>query len=222
MISHGSGGIGNAETYTATYFLNLGFKVAIIDYFKPYNIKNLWWNYEEKFQDAHSIPFIEMLNLSQSFNEKIIHIGFSLGGLFGILNADKFELNFCFYPGIMCVTESIIQRDYKNTTIFVAENDTWCDGYQNLSKMLLLPPTEIILKNQYHGFMIPKKDKHITIAKYNFPKISITDEIFNNLRPNHKELSEKFGYIPITVHLKHDDYTRNFCLNLIKEQIKKL
>jgi hypothetical protein len=152
----------------------------------------------------------------------MIHIGFSLGGFFGILNSSSFALNFCFYPGIICFTESLVKKDYRNTTVFIAGKDNWCNRYYDFSNLCSLPPNKVILENQYHGFMIPNKDKHITIAKYNFPKSIVSEEFFKEIRPHHEDLSNRFGYTSEHTWLKFDKDSKDFCLNYITERIKNL
>lgn len=222
LISHGSGGIGEAEKHTAKFFIEQGYKVGIIDYFRPYNIKKLWWNYEEKFLDLHDTTFDNMLRLTHSFNEEIIHIGFSLGGFYGIQNSEKFLLNFCFYPGIFCFTNNHIEKDYSNTTVFTAGQDTWCNNYQSFSSLCKVPPAEIKIENAHHGFMIPDKHNKFTVAKYNFPVLPISLENFKSLKPNHYYLTEKFGYTPADIWLKYDKESCIMSLRHIKDRIKSL
>lgn len=221
LISHGSGGIGEAEKNTAIFFINQGYKVGIIDYFASYKIKKLWWNYEDKFLDLHDITFNNMLSLTHNFDEEIIHIGFSLGGFFGILNSEKFLLNFCFYPGIVCFTNEHIKKDYSNTVIFTADRDSWCNNLSFIS-MCKIPPTQIVIKNTYHGFMIPDKCKQVTIAKYNFPTGPISTEDFQSLKPNHHYLTEKFGYIATDIWLKYDQESCIMSLTYMKDRITSL
>jgi len=214
LISHGSGGVGNAEYFCAETFLKKGYKVAIQDYFSKHNIKNLWWNYEEKFIDDHNITFAEMLDCE--IDSKIIHIGFSLGGFRGILNAEKFYKNYCFYPGILGITNDMMGKDYSNTTVFTASKDEWCD-YEHFENAVDVAPNRMEV-DAYHGFMIPGKDKEITIAKYHFPKDVITDEEFKKLKPNHEELS-KYGFDKKKIRLQFNKEYANICYSYIGRHI---
>lgn len=218
LISHGSGGVGLAELNTAEYFLSKGYTVGILDYFSKWKISNLWWNYEEKFRDNYDVTFKEiLLNHNFLFDRKIIHIGFSLGGFLGILNSRHFYKNFCFYPGIIGFTKGIVSNDYSNTTIFNANYDVWCDS-QCFVSYCNNPPTVFNL-DSFHGFMIPNKDKLITIAKYNLPKAIILENEFNQLKPNHKWLSSKYKYTPQQIRLKYDKKSCIICLNYIEKEI---
>ena len=214
LISHGSGGVGNAEYFCAETFLKKGYKVSIQDYFSKHKIKNLWWNYEEEFIDNHNITFAEMLDCPVT--GKIIHIGFSLGGFLGILNAERFYKNYCFYPGIIGITNKMTNKDYSNTTVFTALKDEWCD-YDHFENAIGVAPNRIQI-DAYHGFMIPGKDKEITIAKYHFPKHVISDEEFNNLKPNHQQLS-KYGFDEKTIRLQFNKEYANECYNYIGKNI---
>ena len=58
VISHGSGGIGSAETFARDFFESKGYDVHLIDYFTPHGIKNLWWS-DGDLQDAHRILYFQ-------------------------------------------------------------------------------------------------------------------------------------------------------------------
>lgn len=219
FISHGSGGVGDAEKYTAEYFLNAGYKVMILDYFTPHNITNLWWTFKEHIRDDHDITFHNMLtDFDIPCQDKIVHIGFSLGGFLGLINHKRFHHSYCFYPGLIGFTDSMIKDDYTNTTVFNASLDEWCDLYDDFEKLCVMPPRTIDI-NAHHGFMIPNKNRNIPIAKYKLSTEPITEEMFLSLKPNYYQLSELYGYEPKDITLLSDDVERNNCLKLIEEEI---
>lgn len=218
LISHGSGGLGSAEYNAAEYFLSKGYRVGFLDYFSKYNISNLWWSGHATDRDCHTVSFNDMLTNITFPNDKIVHIGFSLGGFFGIINADKFYKNYCFYPGIIAFTDKMLNADYKNTTVFQAEFDNWC-YYDPFGSYCKFPPTSIIIKNTFHGFMIPDKDYSVEIAIYNFPKKVISDEEFKSIMPNHDVLGKKYGYTNRTIRLKYDKESCIMCLAQIYKEI---
>lgn len=219
LISHGSSGIGAAEYSTAEFFLSKGYRVGLLDYFSKHNISNLWWNYQERFRDNYNVSFYEMLTDIVFPNEKIVHIGFSLGGFLGILNAEKFYKNFCFYPGIIGYTVSITQSNYNNTTVFNATQDEWCNSYKEFESLCNIPPKRIDI-DAYHGFMIPDKDKEIPIAKYKLPNNTMTVIDFCNLKPCHVWLSSKYGYDSKIIRLQHNKEFAIMCLNQIYKEIQ--
>lgn len=196
LISHGSGGVGSAEYTTAEYFLNKGYAVGINNYFKKHNIDFLYWSRDKGVRDLHDVSFYKLLtDIEFPLNKKIVHIGFSLGGFLGLLNANKFTKNYNFYPGILGITENLINTDYSNSTTFIAENDNWVNDYYNtFEKFAVTPPNKIVFENTYHGFMIPNKNRNIYIAKYHFPKTIISDEEFQELKPNHCQLASKYNF----------------------------
>ena len=66
------------------------------------------------------------------------HIGFSLGGFLGLLNADKFERNYVFYPRILGITSSLVEKNYSNTVSFIATQDNWTkEGYDIFENLAL-------------------------------------------------------------------------------------
>jgi len=218
LISHGSGGIGEAEYATAEYFLSKGYRVGLLDYFSKYKIENLWWNYEERFRDDHRVSFETMLtDFILPYQYKIVHIGFSLGGFLGILNSHKFYKNYCFYPGVLGATKEMIEKDYSNTTVFVANKDEWCD-YDSFETLCTTSPERIDI-DAYHGFMIPNKDKEITVAKYCLPRTTINSTEFYNLHPCHVWLDFKYGYNPKTIRLRYSKEDAIICLKHIESTI---
>ena len=219
LISHGSGGLGTAEYTTAEYFLSHGYRVGLLDYFSKYNINNLWWNYEERFRDNHSISFETMLtDFVLPTQYKIVHIGFSLGGFLGIINSEKFYKNYCFYPGIVGFNEHLVNKDYSNTTVFIANKDEWCD-YSGFESNCLMPPNRVNI-DAYHGFMIPDKDKIISVAKYNTPKTKISNTEFYNLKPCHSWLEMNYGYEPKNIRLLYNKNECILCLSQILDELK--
>ena len=207
LVSHGSGGIGNAEWNTANFFLQKGYKVGLLDYFSKWNINKLLWTYRP-VQDEYDITFNQILTDIKFPENNIIHIGFSLGGYLGILNNDVFTKNYCFYPGILGY---IPEKDYNNKTVIFAEKDNWCPS-SNLFK------NSIIAKDCYHGFMIPGKNRSIPVAKYNFPKV-IQYEEFKKLKANHRYLSNAYGHIEEKIRLQYDENHCIIYLNMILESI---
>lgn len=222
LISHGSGGVGLAEYATAEYFLSKGYAVGINDYFSKNQIKLLLWSYVEKFQDNFNVEFYKMLtDISFPDFKKIVHIGFSLGGFLGILNHEKFLKNYSFYPGILGITENIIQKDYSNCTTFIAKNDIWCnDYYVNFEQKTTIPPEKITL-DAYHGFMIPNKNRIVDVCKYHFPLQVISDKEFFSLKPNHQEL-QQYGFDPVKILLQSNENCRIIALSKIDKDLNSI
>lgn len=195
LISHGSGGVGSAEYTTAEYFLNQGYCVGINNYFKKHNIDFLYWSRDNGVRDEYNVTFDTLLTDIDFPKFKIVHVGFSLGGYLGLLNANKFYKNYNFYPGILVLTNDLINTNYSNSTTFIAEQDNWVNEYyQNFESVAKTPPKKITFKNTHHGFMIPNKNRLIHIAKYYFPKHVITDNEFQELKPNHHQLAKKYNF----------------------------
>jgi len=121
MITHGSGGVGSAERFTADFFRDKGFDVIVNDYFTQYDIKMLRWH--EDFPDDYEMSFVEMFETIEIPDEPIYHIGFSLGGFFGIINHEKFVKNYLFYPGVLGFTEDMINKDYSNAWVISGMED---------------------------------------------------------------------------------------------------
>jgi hypothetical protein len=219
LISHGSGGIGAAEYNISEHFLKAGYQVGLLDYFAKHKIENLWWNYEERFRDDHRVSFETMLtDIVFPHKYKIVHIGFSLGGFLGILNSEKFIKNYCFYPGIIGFTQEHISKDYSNTTVYVSKKDEWCD-YEPFEKNCTMPPKKII-KDTFHGYMIPNKDTEIPIAKYNLPNKIISKTEFYNMKPCHRWLAHNYGYKEKIIRLQYDKESCIISVNEILEDIK--
>lgn len=218
LISHGSGGLGYSEYNIAQYFLKKGFKVGLLDYFSKWNVDRLWWSNSKLYIDEIDVPFQKMLTDIDFPENKIVHVGFSLGGFLGILNSHKFYKNYCFYPGIIGFTESLISKNYSNTTVFIPEFDNWCD-YVPFENHCIFPPKKVKVKNSYHGFMIKDKDKTFDVNKYNTPKYSMSEDEFNLLRPSHSYLSQKYNYTKETIRLL---YNKKSCINCLNTIIKDL
>lgn len=208
LISHGSGGIGDAEWNAAEFFLKNGYKVGLLDYFSKWNVSKLFWCYKEHLRDNHSVSFNTMLTDITLPDEKIVHIGFSLGGYLGLLNNDKFYKNFCFYPGILGY---LGQENFDNTTVIIAENDNWCTFNNTFVNTW-------IAKDCYHGFMIPNKDRDIPVAKYNFPT-AMTHKQYLKLIPNHNYLTSVYGHTEETIRLKSNEKYSIMYLNKILESL---
>lgn len=219
FISHGSGGVGDAERYTAEYFLNAGYKVMMLDYFSKYGIENLWWTFKEHIRDDHKTPFYNILtDFDIPCQDKIIHIGFSLGGFLGIINHDRFTHSYNFYPGVLGFTDTMTKKNYCDTTVFIAELDEWCDIYDDFEMHCNQPPRTIRF-DAHHGFMIPNKNRCIPIAKYHLPTVPISEEEFTTMRPSYYQLSERYGYDEKDITLLGNDDLRMQCLEMIKEEI---
>ena len=110
VISHGSGGIGSAETFARDFFESKGYDV-------PHGIKNLWWS-DGDLQDVHDVTFNEMADVEFPEGD-IVHIGFSLGGFFGLINHERFIKNYLFYPGVQGITQELLDKDYSNAVVIV-------------------------------------------------------------------------------------------------------
>ena len=206
LISHGSGGVGAAEYNCARYFLQHGYRVGLLDYFSKWNIPKLFWNYKPNREDDYYVTFDTMLTKVELPDEKIVHIGFSLGGYFGILNNQKFYKNFCFYPGILGLHND---KNYDNTTVIIAEKDNWCTHDYKFKNTWYA-------KGCYHGFMIPCKDKTIPVAKYKFPSRMTYDQ-YVSLMPNHNYLTNTYGYTEENIRLLVNEKCSIMYLNQIKE-----
>lgn len=195
LISHGSGGMGTAEYKTAEYFLQKGYQVGFNNYFKKHDIDLLYWSVPDWARDNYDVTFNTLLTDIDFPKFKIVHIGFSLGGYLGLLNANKFYKNYNFYPGILVITEQLINNDYTNSTTFIASEDNWVnESYINFELLANKPPKKITLDNTHHGFMIPNKDRVIHIAKYKFPRHIVSNAEFEELKPNHYQLSSKYDF----------------------------
>jgi hypothetical protein len=208
LISHGSGGVGAAEWGAAKFFLKNGYKVGLLDYFSKWNIDKLFWSYQDHNSDAHTVSFNTILTNINFPTEKIVHIGFSLGGYLGLINSNKFYKNFCFYPGILGY---LGQQNFDNTTVIIAENDNWCTFNNTFNNTWFA-------KDCYHGFMIPNKNKDIPVAKYNFPA-SMSHGQYLNLMPNHTYLTSMYGHTEEIIRLQSNDRYSIVYLNRILESL---
>lgn len=220
-ISHGSGGVGSNEWNIASFFLSAGYTVAILDYFSKHGIVKLLWDYNPKSTDNYSISFNDMLTANIPNYKKIVHIGCSLGGFFGLQQSIHFTKNYCFYPGVLAFTNAMLLKDYSNTTVFFANMDNWCDNYFSFHNQCTTPPA-VKTVDAYHGFMIPNKDVVIPVAKYNFPITPISQDEFDNLVPNHTRLSLTYGYTKSEILLQHNEEHCIMCLNHILKEINEL
>lgn len=222
VVSHGSGGIGKSELNICDFFLQRGHRVTMIDYFSPHGIGKLFWDYGLYNQDEHDISFKQMFDdVSIADHGKLVHIGCSLGGFFGIYHSNRFVRNYCFYPGVIGFTQEMVERDLSNTTVFLAGRDQWCDNYHVFHDRCISPP-HLISVDCYHGFMIPGKDITIPVAKYRFPGHPISDEEFGDMSPHHQRLSERFGFDAAEVTLQYDQEQSTMLLHHIWEEIKDL
>lgn len=220
LISHGSGGVTSAETSLSKFFLKNGFTVGIVDYFSKWGIKKVNWGYFDPIIDSHSVTFKDMFeSINLNFSKQVVHIGLSLGGTLGLYHSNKFFKNYCFYPGIIGFTNSMVNRDYSNTTVFLAEHDNWCDNYKYFESNCILPPKKLNIPNVYHGFMSPRKNKTIDVARYNMGVEIISEKDFFDLLPNFCYLSEKYSYDKAVVKLKHDKTQSTICKEYILKEI---
>ena len=219
LISHGSGGIGSAEYNVARYFISRGYSVGILDYFSKYGIDKIIWRAEPvELTDEYDVTFYQMLTDIQWPDEPIIHIGFSLGGLLGLLNAERFVKNFCYYPGILFYTQELLDKNYLNTTIFKAENDNWCtDTDEFVSKCSMPPVVESCPAG--HGFMKPDYDYTIPVAMFRSNETVLPLDTARQLRVSFKQLSSMFDYHVETVRLKSDWASMIATLNYIRSSI---
>lgn len=222
FISHGSGGIGAGEWNIANFFLTHNYTVALVDYFSDHNINKLFWDYRLHNQDCHTVSFKTMFDTVTIPNfAKVVHIGCSLGGFFGLYHADRFAKNYCFYPGIIAFTDKILNQDYANTRVIVAEKDTWCDNFFDFYNQCCIKPS-VTSVDCYHGFMIPGKNSVIPVAKYKLSKLPITDECFTKIIPNHKWLSEQYEFDESEIVLQYDQIQSTMLLYQILEDVEKL
>lgn len=220
VISHGSSGVGTAEKNIAQQFLLKGYNVAILDYFTKYNIESLGWIDHGPFMDKHSCTYPQMFDIELPKYENYIHIGCSLGGYYGLYHAQKFIKNYCFYPGVLGVTQELIDQDYSNTTVFLPTNDTWCTSYQTFKGMCAKPPKEYNVPNCYHGFMLSNKDREILITKYNTTQRILSSDQLNTLRPNHYAFALLFpGYYNEKIRLQSNEEYSTICLEYIFKDI---
>ena len=219
LVSHGSGGVGSAELYTKKFFEDRGIEVIINDYFTPHGIKNLRWH--ENNPDNYNVTFKEMFDIDVPQDEKLVHIGFSLGGFFGICHVDKFFKNYLFYPGVIGYTESMLKKDYSNTVAIVGTSDTGSYKFENFKSKLEKPPiTTYYLNGAHHAFMVDNISRSFDMVRYDLLE-PIDDKDFDHLMPNHAYMSSKYGYYNSTQVLEsHTDYRWNY-LNIIYEDLNE-
>jgi len=220
LISHGSGGIGSAETFARDFFKSKGYEVHLIDYFTSHGIKNLWWSDGDN-QDDHEVTFEQMFNVDFPEGD-IVHIGFSLGAFLGLIHSEKFVKNYLFYPGVLGITQHMLDKDYKNTVVILASEDNGKNKYEVFEEMCKSPPPiKYTLVGAHHAFMITDIDRSFNMVRYgNLGKIMEPQE-FSQLKPNHKYLSEQYGYTTMPTILKfHNDFRWQY-LNMIEEQIRE-
>tara|TARA_Y100001954_G_C15810253_1_gene604820 strand:+ start:590 stop:1276 length:687 start_codon:yes stop_codon:yes gene_type:complete len=219
VISHGSGGIGSAESFTRVFFESKGYEVHLIDYFTPHGITNLWWSDGDK-QDAHDVTFSEMFNVKFPEGD-LIHIGFSLGAFLGIVNHKHFLKNYLFYPGCIAIAESMLDVDYSNAVVIAGTEDNGQNKYAIFRDMLKHPPSKHYeLPGVHHAFMVSHIDRSFDMVRYgNIGKVMNQQE-FDQLKPNHKYLGERYGYETKRTILKsHNEYRLQY-LNMIEKEIR--
>jgi len=223
VISHGSSGVGSAEQNIAQQFLVKGYNVAILDYFTKYNIESLGWIDFGPYMDKHSCTFEQMFNIELPEYKNYIHIGCSLGGYYGLYHAQKFVKNYCFYPGVIAVTQDLIEKNYSNTTVFIPSKDTWCDNYKDFELMLKTPPNVIHMDNAYHGYMLENKDREILISKYNTTSRILSNEQFSQLRPNHYAFALLYPErVNETIRLKSNKQHAILSVNYILKELETI
>tara|TARA_B100000035_G_scaffold129276_1_gene109910 strand:- start:1172 stop:1921 length:750 start_codon:yes stop_codon:yes gene_type:complete len=223
VISHGSSGVGSAEQNIAYQFLTKGYNVAILDYFTKYDIESLGWIDFGPYMDKHSSTFEQMFDIELPEYKNYIHIGCSLGGYYGLYNAQKFIKNYCFYPGIIAVTQELIDKDYSNTKVFIPSGDTWCDNYKDFELMLKNPPEVINVPNAFHGYMLEDKDREILITKYNTTDRILSNEQFSQLRPNHYAFALLYPErVNETIRLKSNKKHATMSLNNIFKELETI
>lgn len=192
MLSHGSSGPGESENRVAKFFLSHGFSVGIIDYFTAHGITSLGWIDHGPCIDQYTATFKDIFDIDFPDHKKIVHIGFSLGGFVGLMHSNKFIKNYCFYPGIIALTDQLLEQDYSNTTVIIPSNDTWCDNFYSFYNMCKTPPVIEIAQDAFHGFMLPNKDREILITKYNTTERILSIDDFENLQFNCEKLKSVF------------------------------
>ena len=218
VISHGSGGIGSAETFARDFFESKGYDVHLIDYFTPHGIKNLWWS-DGDLQDVHDVTFNEMADVEFPEGD-IVHIGFSLGGFFGLINHERFIKNYLFYPGVQGITQELLDKDYSNAVVIVGTEDNGQNKYNIFKDMCKQPPPiQYSLAGAHHAFMIENINRSFDMVRYgNLGKVMDQEE-FNQLKPNHKYLSERYGHTTQLATLKFNKEFRWQYLTIIEEDI---
>tara|TARA_B100000085_G_scaffold236431_1_gene225061 strand:- start:2240 stop:2923 length:684 start_codon:yes stop_codon:yes gene_type:complete len=221
MISHGSGGVGSAELVTADFFRDRGFDVIVNDYFTQYGINMLRWH--ENSPDDYETSFVEMFETIAIPNEPIYHIGFSLGGFFGLINHEKFVKNYLFYPGVLGFTENMLQVDYSNAWVISGTEDKGQEKYDAFKEQCIKPPlVHYYLPNTYHAFMNTDLERSFDMVRYNIVGKCMSEEEFRNVKPNHEYMSETYGHTNQQTVLRSNEEMRWQYLNLIYEDIKNV
>jgi len=219
VISHGSGGIGSAETFARDFFESKGYDVHLIDYFTPHGIDRLRWS--EREPDNYNVTFKEMFNVDFPEGD-LVHIGFSLGAFLGIVNHAKFVKNYLFYPGILGITQEMLDVDYSNASVITCGNDKGKYKYEKFKSLLKKPPlAEYMLPYTHHAFMIEDINFEFNMVRYNTTDNIMSSEEFSQLKPNHKYLSERYGHTTSYTHLLFDKEMRWQYLNHIEEDINE-
>lgn len=221
MISHGSGGIGSAERFTADFFSSRGFNVTLNDYFSPFGIDMLRWH--EDNPDDYNVSFVEMFETIELPKEPTIHIGFSLGGFFGLINHEHFTHNYLFYPGVLGFTHEMLHKDYSNAWVISGTKDLGQEKYEAFRQQCVKPPlAHYYLNDTHHAFMNSGLDRKFDMVRYNIVGRCMTEDEFRNVKPNHAYMSEKYGHSTTHTVLKtHEDFRWQY-LNLIYEDINNV
>jgi hypothetical protein len=219
-ISHGSSGFGETEKYIGDYFNNLGYQVIFNNYLSDNGIEKLNWYNSAEFNDEYNVTLNELCNMVLPIDKSIIHIGFSLGGYVGIVNSDKFIKNYCFYPGILPLHDSIKNKDFSNTTFFLPQYDNWCTNTQSFINELRTSP-KVIYIDATHGFMLLNKDRSFDVLTYDFP-IFVNQNELEQFVFNHKILTSKYKHQYTTVNLRSDYIAASICLEYIVNEIQLL
>lgn len=224
IITHGSGGPGTAEWNASSFFEEMGYDVEVKDYFVDFDIRSLrWCDSPEHKQDAFDITYKEMFDSIQlPEDEDLIHIGFSLGGFFGLYKAEKFKKNYLFYPGVQGITQELLEKDYSNTSVIFGSEDKGQSKYNAFKEQCKNPPlAHYSLKDAHHAFMVSNVDMEFPMTRYNTIGKIMDEQEFAELKPNHKFMSERYGYSnEKTILRSHHDY-RNQYLQIIGEEISE-
>lgn len=212
VISHGSGGVGSAETYTKNFFEERGFGVILIDYFTPHGITNLRWH--DTNPDLYDVTFEEMFDVEFPQGD-LVHIGFSLGGFFGLYHTEKFKHNYLFYPGVVGFTKEMTEKDYTNCHVIFGTEDTGKYKYDNFKSYMTHPPkSHYLLTNTHHAFMVSGIDRSFDMVRYNCSE-PMSKEDFSQLKPNNDYMSRRYGKKSSTQTLKSNLEFRDLYLNKI-------
>ena len=224
IITHGSGGPGTAEWNTSLYFEEMGYDVDVKDYFVDFDIRSLrWCDTPEHKQDNYNVTYKEMFDsIELPEDEDLVHIGFSLGGFYGLCNAEKFKKNYLFYPGVQGITQELLEKDYSNTSVIFGSEDKGQDKYIAFKNLCKKPPlAQYNLVGAHHAFMVNNIDMEFSMTKYNTIGKIMDDQEFAELKPNHKFMSERYGYTNEQTHLRSHNQFRQEYLNIIGEEIRE-